>query len=96
MVHFTKGGLCSECRTTSSGTSNLRRELTYSQTVVFSTVVFTALRSGVMCDAYMEATRSILLLLFLYIIKVCVLSYYKAHNYIMYKKNGNEHKYVLK
>ena len=50
VASFTKGGLHSECCTTSSGISNLRRELTFSQTVVFSTAVFTALRSDVMCD----------------------------------------------
>ena len=40
-----------------SGTSNLRKELTFSRTVVFSTAVFTALHSGVMCDVCMKTTR---------------------------------------
>ena len=79
-----KGGSHSECRTTSSVISNLRREFTFSQNVVFNTAVFTTLRSRVMCDMCMEATICILLLLLLYIMKLCVLSYYKAHNYVMY------------
>ena len=49
-----------------------------------------------MCDVCMEASRCFLLPLFLYIMKLWVLSYYKAHNFIMYKKNGNKSKNVFK
>ena len=59
--------LCSQCCSASSGTSNLRRELTFSQTVVFW-----ALYSGVMCDVHVDigSTKIILLPLFLDIMKL--------------------------
>ena len=59
--------------------------------------VFTTLCSDVyvicMC---VEAATCILLPLFLYIMKLCVLSFYKTHNFVMYTNNGNKCRNVLK
>ena len=49
-----------------------------------------------MLYVWVETIRCLLLSLFLYIMELYVLSYYKKHDLIMYKNNGNKHKNAFK
>ena len=95
VAYFTKGGLCSECWTTSSGTSSNFRRLT----VNFVTDVCICLQCCVVvciCGMWVWKQHDVYSYWSFCTKWNRVLSCNKAHNFILCKKNGNKHKKFVK